>query len=96
MTDEEFHLISDITVNVGYKPDVFIYLRATPELCMERIKKRGRECENEITLEYITQLHLLYEDCIKDLKKDNKLVYIVDAKYDKESCCQKVCDFLTG
>jgi deoxyadenosine/deoxycytidine kinase len=94
MTDDEFELISDITQNVGYKPDVFIYLRGSPELCKERIENRGRACETKIPIEYITQLHRLYENCIEDLEKDNKLVFIVDTQNTKEYCCEKVCEFL--
>ena len=34
------------------KPDLMIWLDASPEICLERIKKRGRESEKKISLEY--------------------------------------------
>ena len=34
LSDEEYRLIKNITDNVGYKPEIFIYLRVSPELCM--------------------------------------------------------------
>jgi deoxyadenosine/deoxycytidine kinase len=95
MTDDEYHLICQITKSVGYKPDVFIYLRSTPELCMERIKKRNRHCESKVTAEYITQLHVLYDQCIEDLIKEGKHVFIVDAYKEKQSICEEVIEFLT-
>ena len=52
--------------------EIFIYLRVSPELCMTRINKRNRECESNITIEYITQLYELYEDCIQKLIKKIK------------------------
>lgn len=45
-----------------YKIDGFIYLRATPEICAERIKKRARTEESEIPLYYIKKLHQKHDD----------------------------------
>jgi len=94
MTDEEYAVICEITKNVGYKPDVFIYLRSTPELCIERIKIRNRHCENTITQEYIEQLHELYDQCIEDLVKEGKTVFVVDAYKNKDIICDEVVQFL--
>jgi deoxyadenosine/deoxycytidine kinase len=33
-------------------PDLFIYLDASLETCMNRLKQRGREAENSVTMEY--------------------------------------------
>lgn len=38
------------------KPDLVIYLQATPSVLMQRIKKRGTTYEKQITLEYLEQL----------------------------------------
>ena len=43
-------------------PTKIIYLRADPETCMERIEKRGRKEESEITLEYLTRLHQKHDE----------------------------------
>lgn len=94
LSDEEYGLICQLTNSIGYKPDVFIYLRSTPELCMERIKQRQRECESTITKEYITQLHELYVKCIEDLIKEGKYVFIVDAFKEKDDICEEVIEFM--
>ena len=94
MTKDEYDIICDITKNVGYKPDVFIYLKSSPELSMERIKNRGRICENSISLEYITQLQILYEHCIEELIKEGKKILIIDAHKDKNIICDEVVEFL--
>ena len=45
-------------------PDLIVYLDITPEIALERIKKRNRECEKNITLEYLTSLHKGYDEWI--------------------------------
>ncbi len=42
-------------------PNGFIYLQGKPEVCFERIAKRGRESEQDITLEYVQQIHEAHE-----------------------------------
>ncbi|KAM4577716.1 deoxyguanosine kinase, mitochondrial [Odontesthes bonariensis] len=38
-----------------------IYLRASPEKCMERLKRRGRSEEREVQLDYLDKLHVQHE-----------------------------------
>ncbi len=61
-----------------------IYLRCSPEVCLERIKIRGIEEEKNITLEYLNKLHKAHEgwlsnnpyalilDCNKDFEHDEE------------------------
>lgn len=42
------------------KPDLVIYLQAEVDMLVERIKRRGREYEKEITLEYLADLNEAY------------------------------------
>ncbi len=55
------------TIDKKLKSNYFIYLRTDPQVCLERIKRRGRECETGITLEYLTQLHEHYERYTEEL-----------------------------
>ena len=43
-------------------PDGFIYLRATPDICMNRLKRRQRTEEGGVTLDYLQGLHQKHED----------------------------------
>jgi len=40
----------------------FIYLHTPPEICLERLKKRGRFEEKNIKLEFLRELHELHEN----------------------------------
>ena len=58
------------------KIDAIIYLRSTPEVSAERIKKRNREEEN-IPLEYLNKLHQYHDDWL--MKKTDTPVLVLDA-----------------
>lgn len=47
--------------NYCVQPDHIIYLRTPTEVCLERIRARGREEEKGITLEYLQQLEELHD-----------------------------------
>lgn len=48
--------------NVHIQADLIVYLRTTPEVVYERMKKRGRSEESLVPLEYLQQLHELHEN----------------------------------
>ncbi len=57
-------------------PEGFIYLKVKPEICMQRIKKRNRISEKDISLEYLKQIDkhhdkflLEKENVFKNIKK---------------------------
>lgn len=53
-----YHTAEDLYM---VKPDLIIYLRATPDLAMERLKKRNRKEEKSIPYKYLAQIHSLYD-----------------------------------
>lgn len=46
-----------------------IYLDVSPEKCYKRIVKRGRPEENDLPLEYLTQIHEKHENWLKTQEK---------------------------
>ena len=59
-------------------PDLLIYLRASVPTLVEQIQKRGRDYENSIRLDYLTQLNKRYEEWIEQYDKGNLLIIDVD------------------
>ncbi|XP_077402323.1 deoxycytidine kinase 2 [Vanacampus margaritifer] len=89
--------------------DAFIYLRAEPQRCMQRLIQRGRDEESEIPLEYLQQLHRKHEDWLvhRNLRLDfeylNELPILVldvnddfkDDRIKQEAIVDQVQEFLS-
>ncbi len=54
--------------------DAVVYIRADPELCLERIKKRARNGESNIQLEYLQVLHDKHEEYISSFTSNQVLI----------------------
>ena len=54
-------------VLVGFlrKPDLIVYLKASPDVLMERIARRGRASEQSISRDYIARLNGAYDDWMR-------------------------------
>lgn len=48
---------------------LYVYLRTSPEVCLQRIASRSRDGEEKITLEYLEQCHKAHEAMMDDLPK---------------------------
>ncbi|PAA55385.1 hypothetical protein BOX15_Mlig000511g10, partial [Macrostomum lignano] len=75
--------VSDQTYDI----DVIIYLRAKPSVCLERVKKRNRSEECDLSLELLEQLHQLHEDWLINHKFGcpSTRVVVLDAEQDFDS-----------
>lgn len=48
--------------------DLIVYLRTSPEVAYERLKKRGRKEEAGVPMEFIQHLHQCYEEWLMSEK----------------------------
>jgi thymidylate kinase len=90
MNDMELTMFNDIYDNIAWTPDVIIYIKTDPNIALERMNKRGRNCESNVSIEYIKAIHDKHET----LLKNNKLniingerckVFVIDGNRDHES-----------
>ena len=63
-------------VNFIKKPSKILYLDVTPEIALERIKLRNRDCEKNITIEYLRDLKETYEEWLEQIGKTTTVIRI--------------------
>ena len=56
------------------EPDLIIYLKASTQTLIGRIKNRNREFEKDISSEYIHSLNIYYEKWISKIESDKVLI----------------------
>lgn len=62
---QSYCTVFDLIVNRLPPPDLLIYLQAPVEVLIERIRKRGRNIESGITVEYLRLLESFYNDWLQ-------------------------------
>ncbi len=60
LTNEEETLILDIYKHLGWKPDISFYINTDVDTCFDRMRSRNRECEKNISKNYLEFLHSRY------------------------------------
>ena len=63
-------------------PDLFVYLRASTWTLLSRIRKRGRDYEQNIDKEYLMQLNALYDRWIRDISNHQRVLIVDTDNYD--------------
>ena len=78
MTDRDWQTYKDLFKNMTQflrKPDLIIYLRASTDTLLSRIKNRDRDFEKDISPEYLHSLNISYDRWIKNCS-DHKVITI--------------------
>jgi deoxyadenosine/deoxycytidine kinase len=79
MTDVDYQNYSSlfrILVSFLRKPDLVLYLKASPPVLMERIARRGRQSEQSIGLDYIARLNHAYDDWVRRARAELEVMEI--------------------
>lgn len=58
------------------KPDLLIYLEASPRTLLQRITRRGRDAERGITLDYLSRLEHAYTAWIRRERAEREVIAI--------------------
>ena len=83
-----YELWSDFYINYINNDYIikYIYLRCKPETAYERIQKRGRDEEKNITIDYLKKLHTYHEKWL--LNNDNTLIIDCDKEFEIDDIYQ--------
>ena len=58
------------------RPDLILYLKASPPVLMERIQKRGRPSEQKISIDYLARLGRAYDDWMRRARAEQEVLEI--------------------
>lgn len=91
MTTYENALYHEIYDKLAWEPDVVIYIRTPYNVCYDRMNSRGRECESNVPLAYLTNVHEKYEQLCELIdKKPNIKLFVIDGNQDIENVYEDV------
>jgi deoxyadenosine/deoxycytidine kinase len=82
MSDRDWKTYNNLFKNMVQflkKPDLIIYLKASTDTILSRIKKRNRDFEKNINPEYIYQLNRSYNNWAKNEKNLNIITFETDS-----------------
>lgn len=85
--EDEFNTYANmhhiIAAQTAY-PDILFWLEISPNDTLERIKKRSRDCEASIPIEYLSDLYNSYSEVLLNLEKHTDIIRI-DARKSAEN-----------
>ena len=73
---ENYRALFGVLVSYLRKPDLIIYLKASPEVLMQRIARRGRASEKGIGIDYIARLNRAYDDWMRRARAELEVLEI--------------------
>ena len=65
---QQFHLLDRKIEKIIKHPNLHIFLDVSYQICYERIKKRGRECELNLSINYIKDLQCYHKEMFNYIK----------------------------
>eukprot|EP01102_Stenamoeba_stenopodia_P003407 TRINITY_DN13395_c0_g1_i1.p1 TRINITY_DN13395_c0_g1~~TRINITY_DN13395_c0_g1_i1.p1 ORF type:complete len:267 (+),score=89.71 TRINITY_DN13395_c0_g1_i1:84-803(+) len=78
--------------NFMRKPNLIVHLDVSPQESLNRIRKRGREFEQGITLEYLTNLYNAYEEFINDI---SRVITVIKVDYNTFQSAEDMAEMVT-
>lgn len=93
ITNEEYCLYLQVHEQLGWKPDIIIYIDTEPEICYQRILERNRKCETRITMDELYKLRGYHE---RMFRKASLPLLRVDGNQHPQEVAHEVKKILDG
>jgi deoxyadenosine/deoxycytidine kinase len=87
---ENYRALFEIMTFYLKKPNLIVYLRATVDTLLTRIRKRSRGFEREISPEYLYTLNLAYERWLRSESTKNSVLVVETDNFNVFEDCDKV------
>lgn len=95
LSEIEYDLLKDYMNVLGWSPHIYVYIKTSPEVCHERMKTRGRECENMVDFEYLKKTHNQHEEWVTHAPKHSNIQFIeIDGNQTEEVIKKNVLEQL--
>jgi deoxyadenosine/deoxycytidine kinase len=96
MSNTDMSIFEKVFNKMKWEPLATIYIKTDPNICFERMNHRHRECEQNVSLEYIKDIHEHYEDIMQTIVPHihGKRLFVVNGNQSKEDILCAVKDIL--
>lgn len=96
MSNTDMLIFDKVFDKFRWQPLATIYIKTDPKVCFERMNNRSRDCEKNVSLEYIEDIHNHYEKIMQNIVHliHGKRLFIVDGNQSKEEIASAVKDIL--
>ena len=89
ISDKQRNILMNVYTSLDnrIKADYYIYIQCDPLVAFHRLQRRGRDCEQKITLQYVTKLHEEYELFAKSIIQkfgQDKIIFLNGNQQPKE------------
>lgn len=80
ISDAQMNIVKDWveTLSKLCKIDMYIYLDISVDKCLDRVSKRNRPGETEISREYLNDLHFKHQEWFRKEDFDTPMIYLTD------------------
>lgn len=92
MTPGEWSVLCRLHGDLGWKPDLVIFLDVPTHVCCARIEQRARRCETAMSVEYVRKLEFAYKKYIDSLTSRD--VVVVDGTLSPDEVARKAIEII--
>ncbi len=93
MDKMEYHIYRMVFDSFSAKYSKFskmVYIQTAPQICSERINKRSRDGEDQITLDYLEMCHTYHENWLIHNPEYNQKIYLFNGNIDQSEQADEI------
>lgn len=76
-----YDMLTELVRRLSTRPECIIYLKCDPEVALRRVRERDRECEGQVTIEYMRDMYAIYQAAASLWRQEGLRVYEFDVSH---------------